>query len=907
MGIYSVAVYGVDKYGEAPRLAYSVAPFLASATTYNSVELSWTQPEGDYTSLRLVRSQDGYSETEEDGVILWEWLDTSGEPRITTFTDEPEAVSSPLVSGRFAYYTIWALKDTGTWTNTGEVVTVVPAPHASSVPGNTSLISTQEKLMDYLPRVYTSRTQSPLDVVDPDSELYRFMSAFSFTLDELLTLADNILPDESGRFLGPALVDLGAQELGFAYDPYLPVKNKKRLVREGIDIFAYKGTANSVASYAESLTGFAPTLTVSPNLMLGLADSTFYKSTGFWYPTGDCTLSLETTIPTVTTSTETNTMDLQYCARVEISTAGAGLKNGDYNPVTRGIPVDFSNEYTFSYYIKTDTGTIDVTPSISWYDYKGTLLSTVTAASASTATTSWLQQSFTATAPGEIYEVTQYAVVSDTVTLTTSSAHLFLVGDNIEVVGVDSEVDGVFTVTAKTSTTVSYDLEPNTPALNVATTAVSNATVAPDDNPAVYASVYLEFDDTGTAYLDLVQFADSSVSNYDEARAVEVFLEPSKTNFLTNPTFNSGNTSDWTVDADSSTYETVDSRDVLTIVANAGAESSIAASTAAVTTGKYYTFSIYAKMVGLTVTAATVASNVATITLSASPAWQVGDTISVNDVSASLNGEHEITAISGNQVSYAVDAPDQTVSLSGSPRACRPETMNLKVDAYDTVDSAVTDTRTSEDFLFTDSWARYSTTLFVNLSSNATRLDVSVVGDTAGCSMSFDDAQVEESYLPTDYFDGSFPVAYGAVWEGTAHDSASHIYPNKGGKLIRLKENLKEYLPINTAYRIRTYAGLEYSVLPQQNTAMDLLLIVVVAGMATGYVTELASSLTASWWSTSITKRVLTIPLGVLFSWLLGVNGLALVVTAPAAGFLALVVMSIINRPVVVTGGNRRL
>lgn len=88
---------------------------------------------------------------------------------------------------------------------------------------------------------------------------------------------------------------------------------------------------------------------------------------------------------------------------------------------------------------------------------------------------------------------------------------------------------------------------------------------------------------------------------------------------------------------------------------------------------------------------------------------------------------------------------------------------------------------------------------------------------------------------------------------------------------------------------------------------MELLLIVVIAGMATGYVTELAASLTADWWSTSITKRVLTIPLGVLFSWLLGVTGLALVVTAPAAGFLALVVMSIINRPVVVSGGNRRL
>ena len=814
MGIYSVAIYGEDKYGEAPRLAYSVAPFLASAVTYTSVELSWTQPEGSYTQLRLVRSQDGYPETEEDGVILWEWFDTSGEPRITTFTDEPEAVTSPLVSGRFAYYTIWALKDTGTWTNTGDTFTIVPASHAAVAPDGATLVSTQDKLMDYLPRVFTSRTQSPLDVVDPDSELYRFLSAFSFTLDELLTLADNVLPDESGRFLGPALVDLGAQELGFAYDPYLPTKNKKRLVREGIDIFAYKGTTNSVASFAESLTGFAPVITTSPNLMLGLADSTFYKSTGFWYSVGDCTLSSETTVTTVPTSTEANTMDSQYCARVVIGTAGAGIKNGDYNPITRGIPVTFSNEYKFSYYIKTDTGTVDVTPSISWFDFQGTLLSTETAASASTATTSWGQQSFTATAPGELYTVTQYAVVNDVVTITTSAAHPFLVGDDIEVIGVDSEVDGQFTITAKTSTTITYELEANTPALNVSTTAVTGATVASADNPAAYASVYLEFADTGTVYVDLVQFAESSVSDYDEARSVEVFLEPSKTNYLANPTFESGNTSEWTVDADSSTYETVDSRDVLTIVANAGAESSIAASTPAVVTGKYYTFSIYAQMVGLTVTVATVTSNVATLTMSGSPAWSIGDTISVNDVSTSLDGEQVITAISGNQVSFAVDAPDQTVSLSGSPRVCRPETMNLKVDAYDTVASAVTDTRTSEGFLFTDTWARYSVTLFVSLSDNATRLDVSVVGNTAGCSMRFDDAQVEESYLPTDYFDGSFPLAYGAVWEGTAHDSSSHIYPNKAGKLIRLKENLKDYLPLNTAYRIRTYSGVEYTILP---------------------------------------------------------------------------------------------
>jgi hypothetical protein len=88
---------------------------------------------------------------------------------------------------------------------------------------------------------------------------------------------------------------------------------------------------------------------------------------------------------------------------------------------------------------------------------------------------------------------------------------------------------------------------------------------------------------------------------------------------------------------------------------------------------------------------------------------------------------------------------------------------------------------------------------------------------------------------------------------------------------------------------------------------MDLLIIVLLSGMAIGYITEFASSLLSEWISTGITKRILTIPLGVAFSWLLEVPDLLILVTAPAAGFFALVVMSIITRPVVVSGGNRRL
>lgn len=77
--------------------------------------------------------------------------------------------------------------------------------------------------------------------------------------------------------------------------------------------------------------------------------------------------------------------------------------------------------------------------------------------------------------------------------------------------------------------------------------------------------------------------------------------------------------------------------------------------------------------------------------------------------------------------------------------------------------------------------------------------------------------------------------------------------------------------------------------------------------MAVGYVTEFIAGIIDNWVDSSITKRVTTLPFGALFSWLLGVEGLALVVATPAAGFFALVILSIINRPVILTGGNRRV
>lgn len=88
---------------------------------------------------------------------------------------------------------------------------------------------------------------------------------------------------------------------------------------------------------------------------------------------------------------------------------------------------------------------------------------------------------------------------------------------------------------------------------------------------------------------------------------------------------------------------------------------------------------------------------------------------------------------------------------------------------------------------------------------------------------------------------------------------------------------------------------------------MEFLVTIVIAGMAVGYVTEFIAGLLDRWIDSGIIKRVTTLPLGALFLWLLGVEGLALIVATPAAGFFALVILSLINRPVVLTGGSRRV
>lgn len=88
---------------------------------------------------------------------------------------------------------------------------------------------------------------------------------------------------------------------------------------------------------------------------------------------------------------------------------------------------------------------------------------------------------------------------------------------------------------------------------------------------------------------------------------------------------------------------------------------------------------------------------------------------------------------------------------------------------------------------------------------------------------------------------------------------------------------------------------------------MELLIQILIAGMAVGYVTEFISGILDRLIPSTITKRVTTLPISALFLWILGIEGLALAVAIPAAGFFALVILSIVNRPVVINSSGRRV
>lgn len=782
MGIYSTFNYDDrvgfgTKYGDSPRFAYSVLPFVATATDYSEVSLSWAQPQGEYTKIRLVRSQDGYPETEEDGVILWSWFGVTNEygevdpeagyaERITSFVDNSPSEALKLRQGAFSYYRIWLYTTTDEWVSAGDAYTLVTSSHSYVTPKGEYEVTTHEKFMDLLPRVFTTATQSPIDEVDPNSVLYSFLSGLTFGLDEIMTYADSILPENTGRYLSPELVNLASYSLGLQIDSFSASKNQKRLIREAYYIYSRKGTRNALETYVESLTGWAPRISVSPNVLLSPQDSSFYKGVGNWLPIGDCTLTVAQDIEAVNNSVEPYATDLYYMGKVVAGTGDCAIENGRINPVVNGAQVTAGTTYKLSAKVRTASGTGNVWPIIYWYDRKGVEIGS-SASFHESVTTSWeTVSSLNFTAPGGEFPVVSYSITSNVATLELGVLHGLSTSEEVQITDSNPALNGTFTITARTETSISFDLTAPDAATVAGTGVVKSAT---NTAKAEFASIKFEFLTNGTYYVDMVQLAEYTVDEYHEAKGVEIFLNPKKTNLVKNPSFNPSNSAAWYLKPDviggpvttTATYvtpstleESVNGTHMLKVVTVSGEEVNLFTDIGVVNTGVFYCFSIH------------LATN----------------TVGVVDTGVSL----------------AVDLYNADL-LPASPTDAEWEAA-LVSSTVQNVDEV------------TNAWNKYFVRAFVESTTPNVVARVRVNFSGTGNEILMDDAQMEIGYNPTDHFDGDIPASFGAVWEGgtaNASNARSHIYPNKGIKITRLTENVRDFLPFDTPYVIETYAGVE--------------------------------------------------------------------------------------------------
>ena len=645
MAKYGNFLYGTAKYGQTPLLNFSVEPMDVVVLDFSRTYVAWINPTGNFTKIRLVRNQIGFSETAEDGIIIWEEEATEGTVSRNSFIDgEDNPTSTPIVTGRPIYYTMFLFTDANVWAKAGSISDIVPLNH-----------ETQQKIMDILPRVYTSKIQSQLGVVDETSPLYSFMSGVSFTVDQLKTSLDLLRPKHTADISSHLLLPVEFLSIGFIPEPNISTKNQKIIIREAFYMYSHKGLKNGLETYVESLTGYAPTITVSPNLLLTVQDSTFYESTGNWETSG-CTIEASTAQVPVSTD---YVIDTLYSGKVTAA-GSATITLGADDPIRKGIPVTEDTDYTFSYKIKSPSSAGSTTLTVIWYDRFGETLG------------------------------------SDFVTTSVSANN-----------------------TWKTSW---------------------ENTTSPVD--AYYASLEISFSASGVYYVDQVyaeEGENTDNTSYQETRAVSVFLDSNKTNYIKNPSFEVNITDSWTLDGSATVAQDTD-----------------------------------------------IPSNVYAGTYSA----KITATGSWTYTSNTINIENGVYYVASG---YGKTDSDLSLTLVGR---------DILGNVIENIDIYSLGT-------FVD-WSRFQAVDLTDANEQDIVTYELVFSGEAG-TFYLDSIQFEKGVLATDYFDGTLPSSFGALWEGTAHNSYTRLYINKPFKVTRLANTINEWMPPNAFWRILTYDGVEYT------------------------------------------------------------------------------------------------
>ena len=726
MAKYGVNYYGATKYGALAKLVFSVEPMSILVLDFTRVYISWQTPRGTFSRVRLVRNQTGFPETAEDGVIIFDEFATEGTVSRSYFVDgEDNLTDIPFVPGRQAYYRFFVFTDQKVWRTAGSITTVIPSNH-----------NTQWQFMNTLPRVYSTKEQSPLGSVDDSSALYKFMEGMLFSQEEAMSYLDLLRPTHTGLETPFELLAAFRANFGLTPEPALPVRNQKRLIREALYMYGRKGTALSLGTYVESLTNFNPTITVSSNLLLTVQDSTFYDGIGNWIVSNAVLTSSTEQVP----DSNTNQIDTTKTGKVVASAAGS-MALGYANPTAKTVTGLQRNASTTVLQVAVANHGYSVGQTITLSgltsDFNGTY-------------------SITAVPASNQFNVTTVATTSYNASALNGSVIAVVGGGNVITQGVPILPNTEYTVSCKLKSPASagnitlsvtfYDKDGQPTSAAKSSTAVaanntwkSASKTATSDADSSYAGISINYSAAGTYYIDQVCMQTGAAVVYGEARAIDIFLNSPKTNYVNNPSFEVNVTDSWTIDGSATVAQNVDISDL----SYSGTKSakiigtgpwSFTSNAIPIEQGVYYTMS------GL------IKSNA---------------DINVTFVGRDINGD-----VISTEDLFAIDA--------------------------------------------TTDWAQFSITHLTDIfDATVATYELMFEGDTG--TIYLDCIQFEKAIKASDYFDGNLPTDFGAIWEGTENNSYTHLYTNKLQKVSRLAKTMKDWIPMDAFWVIRSYAGVEFT------------------------------------------------------------------------------------------------
>lgn len=395
MALFGVDFYGSTHYGPRIVLSYDASPMAAEPRgQYGSLQLSWTNPGGSWSLIRLVRNSFGVPVDQDDGAVL---IESNSGPAATGTVDPPvrSYLDAGLKGAQFQYYAIWLyVPSAQEWTRAAQVTGLPTRDYRYS-----------DRLWELTPSLYRTKTEGLLD--NSNTQLKSFLKVFGNQLDVVRGEYETLRDVNNPMRVSGGLLPLMAQQYGQLFEPELGMKQMRRLMANTVFLYRNKGTSAGITATVSAVAGYGATIQPLKNLILDYNTSSAEESIGNLFGDTNCSLSRYVADGTISSAPASIGSTMRAVGLFQQTAYAPGtvrartaVYTGEGGQQT-SIPISANTQYTLSGYgRRATTAPTNAFVVIFWLDAAGQYISEASSAAFTPTTTDWsVRPTVTATSP----------------------------------------------------------------------------------------------------------------------------------------------------------------------------------------------------------------------------------------------------------------------------------------------------------------------------------------------------------------------------------------------------------------------------------------------------------------------------------------------------------------------------